>query len=46
MRHFADLVPARIINRSKHPLKTDKIRKDPMDQRKINETIWKELNGQ
>ncbi len=46
MTHFADMVPARIINRSKHPLKTDKIRKDPMDQRKINETIWKELNGQ
>lgn len=42
---FKDIVPQEIIDRDKHPLKTDKIRKDPMKQRLINEQIWRQLNG-
>jgi asparagine synthase (glutamine-hydrolysing) len=45
METFEDLVPNEIIHRAKHPLKTDKIRKDPIDQRKINNKIWSELYG-
>jgi asparagine synthase (glutamine-hydrolysing) len=40
---FKDLVPQEILLRDKHPLKTDKIRKDPMEQRIINENIWRKL---
>ena len=40
---FKDLVPQPILDRDKHPLKTDKIRKDPMEQRIINENIWRKL---
>ena len=42
---FADLVPQPILDRDKHPLKTDTIRKDPMVQRQINEDIWRKLYG-
>ena len=39
---FANIVPTEILNREKHPLKTDKIRKDPTDQRAINDRIFRE----
>jgi len=42
---FKDLVPQEILDRDKHPLKTDQIRTDPMKQRIINEKIWREFNG-
>ena len=40
---FLDLVPHKILSRDKHPLKTDAIRKDPMEQRKINDSIWRSM---
>jgi asparagine synthetase B (glutamine-hydrolysing) len=40
---FGDLVPQPILDRDKHPLKTDAIRKDPMEQRKINDRIWRAM---
>ena len=40
---FGRLVPKKILNRDKHPLKTDAIRKDPIAQRRANEEIW--ING-
>lgn len=42
---FKDLVPQKILSRDKHPLKTDAIRTDPMQQRQTNEKIWSELYG-
>ena len=39
---FANIVPTEILNREKHPLKTDKIRKDPTDQRATNDRIFRE----
>jgi len=45
MNAFADMVPDKIIHRAKHPLKTEKIRTDPMAQRKINHNIWSKLYG-
>lgn len=42
---FSDLVPEAILNRDKHPLKTDAIRKDPMQQRILNETNWRKIYG-
>jgi hypothetical protein len=38
---FADLVPEEILSRDKLPLKTDAIRTDPMQQRRLNEFIWR-----
>ena len=40
---FKDIVPKEILNREKHPLKTDKIRKDPIDQRIINDGIFRTI---
>lgn len=40
---FADLVPEPILNRTKHALKTEAIRTDPEEQRRINNTIWDSL---
>jgi len=40
---FAYLLPTEILERQKHPLKTDSIRKDPMSQRIANNEIWKNL---
>jgi asparagine synthase (glutamine-hydrolysing) len=37
---FAYMVPQEILDRDKHPLKTDSIRKNPMMQRMINEQLW------
>lgn len=45
METFADLVPEAILNRAKHPLKTDAIRKDPMLERLKNNEIWRKLNA-
>lgn len=42
---FADLVPSKILDRDKHPLKTDSIRHDPMKQRQINMAIWRDQYG-
>jgi len=42
---FGYLLPQEIIDRDKHPLKTDKIRKEPMCQRQLNESIWSKLYG-
>ena len=42
---FADLVPSKILERDKHPLKTDSIRYEPMKQRQINQTLWKDMYG-
>jgi asparagine synthetase B (glutamine-hydrolysing) len=42
---FADIVPQKILERDKFPLKTDQIRNDPMTQRKINDRLWREMNG-
>ena len=42
---FGYLVPPEILNREKRPLKTDSIRNDPMNQRKINRNIWRSLYG-
>ena len=42
---FKNLVPQKILDRDKLPLKTDAIRKDPMEQRKTNNFIWKHLYG-
>jgi len=38
---FGDIVPQPILDRDKHPLKTDEIRNDPMRQRLVNQSIWK-----
>lgn len=38
---FKDIVPSEILNREKHPLKTDKIRHSPMEQRIINDALWR-----
>ena len=43
---FKDIIPPKILNRKKEPLKTDAIRDDKMKQRKINAQIWEELYGQ
>jgi asparagine synthase (glutamine-hydrolysing) len=43
METFRDLVPDAIIDRAKHPLKTDAIRRDPMEQRMANDKIWRAL---
>ena len=42
---FGDLVPEEVLNRDKHPLKTDQIRKDPMKQRQVNMAIWRDMYG-
>ena len=42
---FGYLLPQEIIDRDKHPLKTDKIRTEPMCQRKTNQSIWSKLYG-
>tara|TARA_B000000557_G_scaffold71702_1_gene56687 strand:- start:764 stop:2074 length:1311 start_codon:yes stop_codon:yes gene_type:complete len=42
---FKNLVPQKILDRDKLPLKTDAIRKDPMEQRKTNNFIWRHLYG-
>ena len=39
---FGRLVHKKILNRDKHPLKTDAIRNDPIAQRRANEEIWNE----
>ena len=41
---FKDIVPQEILDRDKHPLKTNAIRTDPMTQRKTNDYIWRKLN--
>ena len=43
---FKDIIPPKILNRKKEPLKTDAIREDKMKQRKINAQIWEDLYGQ
>ena len=42
---FKDLVPQPILDRDKHPLKTEAIRTSPEEQRMINNTIWDSLYG-
>ena len=42
---FKDLVPRQILDRDKHPLKTDAIRRDPAQQRIKNENLWREIYG-
>ena len=42
---FAKIVPMEILNRDKHPLKTDQIRKDPVSQRNINDRIFRKQMG-
>ena len=40
---FKDIIPPKILNRKKEPLKTDAIREDKMKQRQINNKIWRDL---
>lgn len=40
---FKDIVPQEIIDRDKHPLKTEKIRKDPTEQRHENDRIFRQI---
>ena len=42
---FRDLVPQEVLDRDKQPLKTDQIRTDPMRQRQVNMSIWRDING-
>jgi len=42
---FKKIVHKKILERDKLPLKTEEIRKDPMEQRKKNADIWKHLYG-
>ena len=42
---FKNLVPKKILDRDKLPLKTEAIRKDPMKQRIQNNSIWETLYG-
>ena len=42
---FKNLVPKKILERDKLPLKTEAIRKDPMEQRLKNNFIWEHLHG-
>jgi len=42
---FGDLVPQEVLERDKYPLKTDQIRNDPMRQRQVNMSIWRDING-
>jgi asparagine synthetase B (glutamine-hydrolysing) len=42
--HFAYMIPQAILDRDKHPLKTNAIRLDPMTQRINNVKLWRELN--
>jgi len=41
---FSDIVPSEILNRKKRPLKTDAIRLDPLEVRKKNLDIWRDIN--
>lgn len=41
---FSDMIPDAIIERKKHPLKTDAIREDPITHRNLNKMIWNKLN--
>lgn len=41
---FKDIVPQEILDRDKHPLKTDQIRKDPMKQRIENDSMFRRMN--
>ena len=43
---FKDIVPKAILDRDKHPLKTDEIRNDPMRQRQVNQSIWRNIDAQ
>lgn len=43
---FAYLLPNEILERQKHPLKTDAIRNDPIQQRINNYNTWKQLYGE
>ena len=43
---FKDIVPKLILDRDKHPLKTDEIRNDPMRQRQVNHSIWQGVMSQ
>ena len=45
MDEFSYLLPKEILERQKLPLKTEAIRKDPMNQRSINKLIWENLYG-
>ena len=40
---FKNIVPKKILDREKLPLKTEEIRKDPMEQRLKNNFIWEHL---
>jgi len=42
-RYFKHIVPQPILDRDKHPLKTDAIRKDPMQERIKNVEIFKDM---
>ena len=45
MDEFSYLLPKEILERQKLPLKTEAIKKDPMNQRSINKLIWENLYG-
>ena len=40
---FGDLVPQKILSRDKHPLKTEAIRKNPMDNRVALDRLWRSM---
>lgn len=40
---FKDIVPQEILLRDKHPLKTDQIRNNPMEQRMMNDALWRSI---
>lgn len=40
---FGPIVPKKILDRDKHPLKTDQIRTDPMKQRILNDSLFRRL---
>jgi len=42
---FKNIVHKKILERDKLPLKTEAIRKDPMEQRKKNNKLWQDLYG-
>jgi asparagine synthetase B (glutamine-hydrolysing) len=42
---FGSIVPQPILDRDKHPLKTDEIRNDPMRQRLVNQSIWRDIDN-
>ena len=41
---FGDIVPQKILDRTKRPLKTEDIRMNPLESRKKNLEIWRDIN--